>query len=101
MLFKVIYANEVFDDLQKAIDYYNSRKKGLGIRFYKAVKIQISEIKSNALGYQVRYETIRCAPLKTFPYTIHYSVNQDTKTMMIIALFCDYRDPKIWKFRLK
>lgn len=101
MLFKVIYADEVFDDLQKAIDYYNSRKKGLGIRFYKAVRIQISEIQSNALGYQVRYETIRCAPLKTFPYTVHYSVNQDTKTMMIIALFCDYRDPKIWKFRLK
>ncbi|MBE0424790.1 MAG: type II toxin-antitoxin system RelE/ParE family toxin [Lutibacter sp.] len=101
MLFKVIYANEVFDDLQKAIDYYNSRKKGLGSRFYKTVKIQISEIQSNGLGYQIRYKTVRCAPLKTFPYTIYYSIHQDTKTIMVIALFCDYRDPKIWKFRLK
>ncbi len=100
MLFKVIYAVEVLDDIQKAIDFYNSRKKGLGNRFFKTVKIQISEIQSNALGFQVRYNSVRCAPLKTFPYTIHYSVINETKTIMVVAIFCDYRDPKIWEDRL-
>jgi len=54
MFFKVIYAAEVYDDLQKAVDFYNARKKGLGVRFYKTVKIQISQIKLNAYGFQVR-----------------------------------------------
>ena len=52
MPFKIIYASEVYDDLQQAIDFYNSRQKGLGSRFYKTVKIQISQIKSNAFGFR-------------------------------------------------
>lgn len=54
MVFKVIYAYKVYEDLQQAVDFYNSRDKGLGVRFFKSVKIQISQIKSNAYGFQVR-----------------------------------------------
>lgn len=96
MSFKIIYASEVYDDLQQAIDFYNSRQKGLGSRFYKTVKIQISQIKSNAFGFQVRYHDVRCLPLNKFPYTIHYKVFPETKTIKIIAIFCDYIDPDIW-----
>ena len=74
MAFKVIYAAEIYDDLQQAVDFYNSRKKGLGVRFFKNVKSQVSQIKSNAYGFQVRYFDIRCASLKRFPYTVHYRV---------------------------
>jgi len=97
--FKVIYAAEVYDDLQQAVDFYNSRKKGLGVRFFKTVKIQISQIKSNAFGFQVRYVDIRCAPMDIFPYTVHYRVVPETNTIIITAIFCDYRDPKIWDGR--
>jgi len=47
MSFKVIYAAKVYEDLQEAVDFYNSREKGLGVRFFKSVKIQISQIKYN------------------------------------------------------
>lgn len=100
MSFKVIYAEEIYDDLQQAVDFYNSRKKGLGVRFYKSVKTQISQIKSNAYGFQVRYADIRCTPLKIFPYTIHYRVVSGTNTIVITAILCDFRDPKIGGDRL-
>ncbi len=99
MSFKVIYAAEVYDDIQQAVDFYNSRKKGLGVRFFKTVKIQISQIKSNAYGFQVRYDLIRCVPLDIFPYTIHYKVVPEIDTIMITAIFCDYRDPEMWDVR--
>ena len=35
MAFKIIYANEVYIDLQEAVDFYNSRKKGLSARFFR------------------------------------------------------------------
>lgn len=101
MLFKVIYAAEVYDDIQKAIDFYNSRKKGLGIRFFKTVKINLSQIRSNAFGFQIRYIDVRCVPMNIFPYTIHYRIIQETKTIQIIAIFCDHLDPKIWENRIK
>jgi len=38
--FKIIYADEVYDDIQNTIDFYNSRGNGLGTRFFKAVKFK-------------------------------------------------------------
>ena len=101
MSYKVIYADEVYNDIQNAVDFYNSKGKGLGTRFFKAVKIQISKIKSNAFGFQVRYNNVRCIPINKFPYTIHYRVVTETYTIMIIAIFCDSRNPEIWEDRLK
>ena len=99
MPFKIIYASEVYDDLQRAIDFYNSRKKGLGLRFYKTAKKQLSQIESTAFGFQIRYDDVRCLPLDKFPYTIYYRVIPETKTIKIIAIFCDYPDPEIWESR--
>ena len=101
MPYKVIYASEFYEDLQNAIVFYNSRRKGLGNHFYKTVKIQISQIKSNAFGFQVRYNQVRCMPMNKYPYTIHYKVDQETKTIKIIAIFCDYLNPEIWDGRLE
>ena len=42
MGFKLVYAAEVFDDLQNNINWYNQKQQGLGTRFFKAVKEQIS-----------------------------------------------------------
>lgn len=95
-MFKVIYADEVYHDIQNAVDFYNSRGKGLGTRFFKTVKVQLSKIKSNAYGFQVRYNDVRCIPINKFPYTIHYRVVTETNNIMIIAIFCDYLDPAIW-----
>ncbi len=47
MNFKLIYAAEVYNDLQQNIDWYNEKQTGLGVRFFKAVKEQISLIKKN------------------------------------------------------
>jgi hypothetical protein len=95
MIFNVVYSPEVYNDLQEAIDFYNSPKPDLGFKFIKTVKLQISKIKSNAYGFQVRYSDIRCAPLNKFPYTVHYRVLPKTMIIMITAILCDYRNPQI------
>jgi hypothetical protein len=99
MAFKIIYANEVYIDLQEAVDFYNSRKKWLSAHFFETVKIQIARIKSNPHGYQIRYDDVRCAPVDIFPYTIHYKIFTEINIIKVIAVFCDYRDPKIWETR--
>ena len=49
MGFKLIYAAEVFDDLQKNIDWYNKKQSGLGTRFFKSVKDQTIRIKEKPI----------------------------------------------------
>lgn len=99
MGFKLIYASEVYQDLQQNIDWYNERQTGLGALFFKAVKVQISRIRENPSSIAVRYKDIRCAKVKGFPYLVHFKIFPEAKTIKVIAVFSTHRDPKIWEER--
>jgi hypothetical protein len=95
MSFKLIYAVEVFDDLQENIDWYNKKQSGLGSRFFKAVKDQTIRIKKNPYSSPIRYDDVRCAKLKGFPYLVYFKIFQGINTIKVIAVFSTYRNPLI------
>jgi len=97
MGFKLIYAPEIYDDLQQNIDWYNERQSGLGSRFFKAVNEKIAWIKKTPYGTAIRYEEVRCTKVKGFPYMVHFKIFPDINTIKILAIFSTHRDPKIWK----
>ena len=97
MRFKLLYSNRFFDDLQQSIDWYNDKQVGLGARFFNAIKRRLAEIKRNPYSVAVRYDDVRCAIVKKFPYMIHFRVLPDNKTIEIIAIFNTHRNPEIWK----
>jgi hypothetical protein len=99
MGFKVIYAIEVYNDLQENIDWYNQKQPGLGTRFFKAVKEQITRIKKTPYNIAIRYEDVRCAKVKRFPFLIHFKIFHDTNIIKVIAVFSTHREPVIWKER--
>lgn len=99
MGFKLVYAAEVFDDLQKDIDWYNQKQQGLGSRFFKAVKKQIFRIKKTPYSIAIRYDDVRCAKLKRFPFLVHYKIFQDLNIIKIIAVLSTHRNPIIWEER--
>ncbi len=99
MGFKLIYAVEVFDDLQENIDWYNKKQTGLGSRFFKAVKDQTIRIKKNPYATAVRYDDVRCAKVKGFPFLVHFEIFQDLNIIKVIAVFSTHRDPVIWEDR--
>ena len=94
--YKLIFAPEVENDLQEGIDWYNEKQAGLGIRFFKEVKRQLNYIKKNPYTIAVRYDVIRCSKIKNFPYLIHFKVEENIKTIKIIAVFNTNRNPAIW-----
>lgn len=99
MSFKLVYAAEVFDDLQENIYWYNQKQHGLGSRFFKAVKEQITRIKKNPYTISVRYDDIRCAKVKKFPYLVHFKIYQDLNIIKVMAVLSTHRDPIIWEGR--
>ncbi len=101
MKFKVIYNPEVHDDLQQAIDWYNEQQSGLGNRFFITSKNQLNSLKSSALHYAIRYDTIRCMPIKKFPYMVHYSIDLNDGIVTVEAVYSTNRSPKIWRNRRK
>jgi len=91
---------EAFDDIQEAVDYYNSCKAGLGKRFFNTVDKHFDFLKKDYFSFAVRYDDIRCVPVKKFPYMIHYQVMESKKTVSVKAVFCTHIDPIKWEERV-
>jgi hypothetical protein len=85
-------------DIQDGIRWYNSKKIGLGKEFHQEVKDHF-EILKGIKFFQIRYDEVRCLPLKRFPYMIHFSVFEEKKPIIIRAVFNTNRNPEIWKKR--
>lgn len=73
-------------DLQKAIDYYDEQQPGLGKKFENAIDKYFSALSKNPF-YQLRYDDIRCMPMKKFPFMIHFTVDEENKTVRVSAVF--------------
>lgn len=98
--YKLKITPEAFQEIQKAIDYYNRRSKGLGKRFYLDLQNQFIPIKKNPFARSVRYDDVRFALLERFPYAAHFTINEQTHTITIQAVLSDYQDPETnWKKR--
>ena len=101
MGYKILFASEIKSDLQESIDWYNEKQMGLGARFLNEVKKQLNYIKRNPRAIVIRYDNIRCSKVKTFPYLIHFTIEEDIKTIKVIAVFNTNRNPSTWIERVR
>lgn len=84
------------EDLRDAARWYNKQSSGLGKRFTEEVRKSVRFIKQNPATCNIRYDEVRTAVLKVFPFMIHYTVDEATKTVIISAVLHTSRDPQEW-----
>lgn len=78
-------------DLQEAMDFLKSRRKGLDTKFLADYKSRLKTLKTNPF-FEVRYDEIRCLPLEIFKYMIHFSVDEVNNIVLINAVISTYLD---------
>lgn len=81
------------NDIQQEINYYNDKQNGLGKKFHADIKTSFNAIRKNPF-YQIRYDNVRCLPLKKFPAMIHFTVDEVKKRITVRAVINTNRDPK-------
>ncbi len=91
--FKIQADPRVKLDLQEAMDFLKSRRKGLDVKFLSDYKRRLRTLKTNPF-FEVRYNNIRCLPLGIFKYMIHFSVDETNNTVLINAVISTYQDPE-------
>jgi len=79
-------------DLQEAMDFLKSRRKGLDTKFLADYKSSLKTLKTNPF-FEVRYDGIRCLPLEIFKYMIHFSVDEVNSIVLVNAVISTYLDP--------
>ncbi|HMT55189.1 MAG TPA: type II toxin-antitoxin system RelE/ParE family toxin [Saprospiraceae bacterium] len=87
------------EDLNETKVWYENKLKGLGKRFLSEVDKKINFIKINPIASNIRYDEIHTTVLDVFPFMIHYTVNTDKETIIIIAVLHTSLDPNKWQSR--
>ena len=89
--YKLILTSRAIKEIQNAIDYYNGQQQGLGKRFYSDLKRQFSAIKLNPFTRAIRYDEIRFAMLKKFPYAAHYNIEHHS--IIVLGVLSTHQNP--------
>lgn len=98
-MYKTILLPLARQDIKDAAQWYNEQAHGLGKKFTAAVRKTVRFIQKNPTSVALRYDDTRTALLDTFPYMVHFSINENKKRIIISAVLSTHRDPGIWKER--
>ncbi|MBI2258570.1 MAG: hypothetical protein HYU67_06680 [Flavobacteriia bacterium] len=93
MKFTLELDSRAIQDIQEAIDYYDEQLIGLGEKFESYLNKYIKTLAKNPF-YQIRYDNIRCLPMKKYPFMIHFTVDEQINTVYIHSIINTSRDPK-------
>lgn len=77
--------------------WYNDQQKGLGNRFTKSLKTELTAVKKNPFSRSIRYDKVRFAVVKKFPYAAHYIIDENKGIIIIHAVFGFRESPGKWK----
>jgi len=94
---KRIILKSVDLDLLEIISWYNKIDKKLSIMFFKEFKGKVNFISKNPNACEKKYEEIRIAYLKKFPYSIHYTYDEIQNLIIVYSVFHNSRNPDNWE----
>jgi hypothetical protein len=91
--YKVLFSSGALTDLQEACTWYNLQQKGLGARLITDVKNVIATVKQNPHFASIKFANIRTSACKTFPYAIHYEIDEENNLIRVVSIFHFSRRP--------
>lgn len=98
-MYRIVLSPPAKEDIRGAAKWYNKRKGGLGSQLIHRIKETIAHIKENPYITQVRFDDVRVAVVKQFPYSIHYKIKEELNTLLIHAVLHDHRNTDLWTNR--
>jgi len=84
-------------EYDEAVDWYEARRAGLGVRFLAALQETIQGIAEQPDRWAIVQDDVREVPVSGWPYCLYYQVRDDH--VMVIAVFHTSRDPAVWQRR--
>jgi hypothetical protein len=97
--FSIRIENDAIQDIQNGITYYEEQQNGLGRKFHIFIKEAI-EVLTYSPFFKVYHKNVLCLTLLRFPFSIFFTVNQETSTVNILAILHQALEPNKIKKRI-
>ena len=101
MTFRVIIEGEAEAELKEAISYYDANSEGLGDIFADEVRIKLHQAAKNPERYPFAGATTQKIKMVDWPYSIYFTLVQDSAELIVISVFHGAQDPAKLRKRLK
>jgi toxin ParE1/3/4 len=102
MTHRVVIAPEAEREPNEAADWYNDRKRGLGQRFARDVRVLLRKAAQNPSRFRLVSRLTRQAPLPNWHYySIYFTVRESPPEIIVVAVFHAKRNPEDLRRRLK
>ncbi len=86
-------------DIEKAKEYYNDKRSGLGNEFWQETKAKLKQIEENPNQFQIITDETRRANLKRFPFGVFY-ISKDF-IVNVFGVIHFSRSPELWQKRVE
>lgn len=83
------------EDLADALEWYQNISKTLGKKCLDLLQDKLELIQQFPDAFSVRYDNVRMAYLRKFPFAIHYMIDSDK--IIVLRVLHTRRDPDNWK----
>jgi hypothetical protein len=87
--FQLVLTVDAINDIDQAVEYYNSVSDGLGFEFANTIDRYFTKIQQVPTASAIRYDQVRVKPIDTFPFTIHYTLT--SSQIIILKVFNTYQ----------
>lgn len=89
---------EAQKEYDEAAEWYEDRRKGLGLRYLFALQKMLHRIIESPDSFPVVFEDVREAVMRKWPYAIYFQVKDEY--VLVLAIFHASREPIQWQNRV-
>jgi plasmid stabilization system protein ParE len=90
--FQIVILDKAFQEIENARDFYENNQINLGTSFTKEVFSILEILESNPLLFPVKFNNIREAVVKKFPFVIVFEVLTNNE-IIVLSIFHFRRNP--------
>ena len=97
MTLPVVLRPAAQSEFDRAFDWYEEQRTGLGEDFVAQVQDALNRISAKPELYPQMFKDVRRVVVQRFPYSVFYRV--ETEQIVVLAVFHSRRNPKRWQSR--
>ncbi len=102
MTFKVIAEAEAKREWNEAVDWYEHREYGVGLRFDDALRSFLQTLAHNPERFRLYTRLTRKAKVPPpWPHAVYFTINTEHREVKVLAIWHGARNPAELRRRLK
>ena len=92
MPYQLVYRQNATTNIRAAKAWYKQQRPGLQKTFASSVKEAVIRLQTTPEAFAVRYRNVRIVHTHTFPFSIHFYIDDTKRQLVITNIIHDKRD---------